>query len=213
MFGFVKSKETLYPNRFGHDFFHAVEEVIGKSYTQSLLSEVSLTEFINNYPPANDEKKFSPKVPSKMFMAYSSMLGARGARGSFVRVGRTQMGMLSKSIRLFVEAINQTKASGDWSAEKLEIGLEALVQYLNSLEGDLAKLSNADAAHFHVTMKHSLTCLDRQSTVPEGSMVTGMIQELAKQVSGGHEFRVTETQCCLMGAAACVFQVDKEPLA
>jgi predicted hydrocarbon binding protein len=212
MFGFVKSKETLYPNRFGHDFFLAVEEVVGKSYTQSFLSKANLSEFINNYPPANDERKFSPNVPSKMYVAYSSTLGGRGSRTAFLRVGRVLVGLLSKSNPLFVEAISKARASGVSLPEKLETALEALVQYLNTFEPDLAKWSNADETNYLVTMKHSLTCLDRQSTMPEGSMVIGMIQELGRQVSGGKEFRVTETQCCLMGAATCVFQLDNEPI-
>ncbi len=212
MFGFGKSKETLYPNRFGHDFFLAVEEVLGKTYTQSLLSKVNLTEFINNYPPANDDRKFSPKVPSKMYVAYSSLMGARGSRTAFLRVGRALIFQYSKGNPIFVEALSQAKASGAALPKKLEIGLDALVHYFNTLESDVAKWSNANDTHYHLTMKHSLTCLDRQSTVPEGSMVTGMMQELAKLVAGGFEYRVSETQCCLMAAESCVFQLDKEPL-
>jgi len=43
-------------------------------------------------------------------------------------------------------------------------------------------------------------------------IAVGILQETLRWVSGGLEFRVDEIHCHAVGAEACVFKIDKEPI-
>ena len=45
------------------------------------------------------------------------------------------------------------------------------------------------------------------------NLTVGLLLEGMSHFGRDQEFRVTETECCAFGAAACVFRLDKEPIA
>ena len=44
-------------------------------------------------------------------------------------------------------------------------------------------------------------------------MAVGIFQECLKWISGGREFRITESRCRAMGDEVCEFIIQKEPIA
>jgi predicted hydrocarbon binding protein len=43
-------------------------------------------------------------------------------------------------------------------------------------------------------------------------MGAGLLQEGLKWLSGGHEFRVSESQCMAMGHTVCEYTIQKMPV-
>jgi predicted hydrocarbon binding protein len=43
-------------------------------------------------------------------------------------------------------------------------------------------------------------------------MMVGMLEEALNRISGGHEFRVAESECQACGAKVCRFVIQKEPI-
>jgi predicted hydrocarbon binding protein len=55
-------------------------------------------------------------------------------------------------------------------------------------------------------------CWGHKTDRPVCYIAVGLLQEALRWVSGGLEFRVDEVECTGMGAKACVFKIDKEPI-
>ena len=77
-----------YPNRMGRVILQAMEEILGHSGVNAVLNLANLPEYINDYPPYNQDLCFPFKHISQLQVGLEAAYGPRAGRGLAVRVGR-----------------------------------------------------------------------------------------------------------------------------
>jgi len=66
--------------------------------------------------------------------------------------------------------------------------------------------------HFLYHIDRCPVCWQRKTDKPVCFIAMGVIQEGARWLSGGREFRVDEISCIAMGNPSCTFVIYKEPV-
>ena len=95
---------------------------------------------------------------------------------------------------------------------KLRIGLNAFAKMFVQLTDQDTVVEERDT-DFVWTIRKCPCCWGRTNEdKPVCYMSTGLLLESLKWVSGGNEFRVTETKCIAVGDDVCEFVIQKEPM-
>lgn len=211
MTAITKSGYTL-PNRLARITLEALEEMVGVNGMHSLLNMAGLSDLIDNYPPANLEREVDFAEFAALNTGLEEMFGERGGRGYALRAGRAT----------FAEALSNFGALAGTADKaftmlplnmKLKIALPALARIFNRISDQRTRVEEkADA--FHYIIHRNPVCWGRtDADRPVCYMQVGLLQEALQRLSGGLEFRVDEAECKAIGQPACVFILQKEPLA
>ena len=96
---------------------------------------------------------------------------------------------------------------------KLRIGIPAMAKIFTQFSDQISTVEEREH-EFVYTIHRCPVCWGRKGTSdkPVCFMAVGLLQEGLKWVSGGSEFRVTESKCVAMGDDVCEFIIYKEPL-
>lgn len=207
----IENSGLYYPNRFAMITLEALEEVMGKNGLNAILNLAHLPNLIDNYPPTNLEKEFDFAHYSMTNLALEEMYGPRGGRGLALRAGRATF---SDALRGF----GAMAGAGDLAFKvlplgaKLKIGLNAMAQIFSQISDQHSTVEEFDT-EFHYVIHQCPVCYGRTGEdKPVCFIAAGLLQEGLKWLSGGSEFRVNESECKAMGAAACRFVIQKEPI-
>ncbi len=199
-----------YPNKIARIYIMAMEDVMGKNGLNAILHLAGLQAYIDNYPPDNLEKQFDFADFTALNAALEDMYGPRGGRGLALRAGRA---CFSQGLKGF----GALAGVGDLAFKvlplgaKLRLGLPAMATVFNTFSDQISEVQDG-GDHYTYTIKRCPVCWGRQADKPICHAAVGLIQEGLRWVSGGHEFRVVETECHAKGDANCVFVVYKEPI-
>lgn len=199
-----------YPNKMGRILLNALEEVIGKNGLNAMLNHIALTEYIDNYPPENLERKFDFAHLTALNIGLEEVYGARGARGLALRAGRA---CFTQGLKNF----GALAGVGDLAFKvlplpvKLKLGFPALAQVFDNFSDQITKVQEFDD-HYLYMIKRCPVCWDRHTDRPVCHFATGILQEGLRWVSGGLEFRVAQTRCHAMGDEDCAFVCYKQPV-
>ena len=95
---------------------------------------------------------------------------------------------------------------------KIKIGLNAMAETFNKTSDQRVRIEE-EQERFLYHIDRCPVCWGRTGeNRPVCYISTGLIKESLKWVSGGHEFRVNESECIAMGNDVCRFIIQKEPL-
>jgi predicted hydrocarbon binding protein len=206
-----ESSEQQYflPNRMGRVIFLAMEEILGHKGVTAILKLVNLPEYINNYPPNNQELLFPFEHISLLQSGLDGAYGPRAGRGLSVRVGRaclkyglrefgTELGLTDLSFRLLpLQA-------------KLKNGSETFAALFNNSTDQRVRLEwNEKYIYWHI--ERCPLCWERQTEVPCCHLAVGLLQEALFWVSGGKYFEVEEKNCIACGDIACTIVINQAP--
>lgn len=207
----IPKSGLYYPNKIARLALLAIEEVMGKNGLNAVLNLAGLTHLIDNYPPDNLERKFDFADFSSINGALEEMYGPRGGRGLALRAGRA---VFNEGLRNF----GALAGVGDLAfkvlplSAKVHIGLPAMAKIFTTTSDQLSTVQEF-SDHFIYTIHRCPVCWGRHVDRPACYIATGLIQEGLKWVSGGREFKVSQTTCHAAGDEKCNFQVMKEPIA
>lgn len=200
-----------YANKFALITLKALEEVMGKNGVNAILNLAHLPHLIDQYPPDNLEREFDFADFSAINWALEEMYGPRGGRGLALRAGRAT----------FADALRNFGALagvGDLAFKvlpleiKLRIGLPAMAKIFTQLTDQYSTVQEYEN-EFVYTIHRCPVCWGRSGVdKPVCFIATGLLQGSLKWVSGGLEFRVTETKCIAMGDPTCDFVIPKKPI-
>ncbi|PWH18377.1 MAG: 4-vinyl reductase [Anaerolineae bacterium] len=200
-----------YANKFALITLKALEEVMGKNGVNAILNLAHLPHLIDQYPPDNLEREFDFADFSAINWALEEMYGPRGGRGLALRAGRAT----------FADALRNFGALagvGDLAFKvlpleiKLRIGLPAMAKIFTQLTDQYSTVQEYED-EFVYTIHRCPVCWGRSGVdKPVCFIATGLLQGSLKWVSGGLEFRVTETKCIAMGDPTCDFVIPKKPI-
>jgi predicted hydrocarbon binding protein len=198
-----------YPNKMGRILLMALEEVLGKNGLNAMLNHIGLTEYMENYPPENLERKFDFAHLTGLNVGLEEVYGVRGARGLALRAGRA---CFTQGLKNF----GALAGAGDLAFKvlplpvKLKLGFPALAQVFDNFSDQITQVQEFDD-HYLYMIKRCPVCWDRHADRPVCHFATGILQEGLRWVSGGLEFRVAQTRCHAMGEPDCAFVCYKQP--
>jgi len=207
----IPKSEYHYANKIVRITILALENVMGKNGVNAILNMAHLPHLIDNYPPNNLEREFNFADFSAINQALEEMYGPRGGRGLALRVGRAAF---ADSLRNF----GALAGVGDLAFKvlplqaKLRIGIPAMAKIFTQISDQHSTVREEEDV-FVYTIHHCPVCWGRKGVdKPVCYIATGLLQEGLKWVSGGNEFKVTETRCIAMGDETCDFDIQKAPL-
>lgn len=199
-----------YPNRIARLFFTAMEDVMGKSAFNALLSLAGLESYVNQPPPDTLARQFDFAYMAAICEALEDIYGARGGRGMALRIGRAT----------FARGLKAFGAMGGMSDPafqalpldtRTQLGLQALAAVFTNFS-DQRTAINEEADYYFVTTDTSPMAWGRTTGKPVCHALTGIIQEGLRWASDGYEYVVQETMCRAAGDSQCVFRVNKKPI-
>jgi predicted hydrocarbon binding protein len=198
-------------NNFGRIALLSYEEVLGKSGLNALLNLASLSNLIDNYPPANMERSFDFADYTAILVALEEIYGPRGGRGLAIRAGRATFNDIYKNYGAMAGVTDLAFKVLPLQL-KIRIGLPAAAKTFSQASDQLTTVQEVENA-FIWTIHRCPSCWTRQGADKPVCYVTvGFLQASLHWVSGGHEFRINESKCCAMGDNTCEFVVQKEPI-
>ena len=179
-----------------------IEDVVGKSGIETILRKANLPQYINNYPPSDENHgghklEYQTQVNRALFEIY----GSRGARAILQRVGRgraqnavDENGALANAVRLATKLLPRRV--------KVKMALEsAAKEYSKQLE--TAVTIEDDGHYLYWQDSHCNNCIDWQSDTPVCYTGVGFIHGLMAWLLEDENFKVEEIACRAKGDPAC----------
>lgn len=207
----VPNSGYYYPNRIARIYLEAMEEVMGRNGLNALLNMTGLNQYTNDLPPGNLDREFDFADFSNLNQGILDIYGARGGRGLSMRGGRATF---DRGLKGF----GALAGVGDWAFKvlpettKLKIGLPAMARVFSQFSDQISRVETFDD-HFLYYIERCPVCWGQKSDRPTCYVATGLLQEGLRWVSSGREYRVEEIACIAAGDSACIFKVNKEPIA
>jgi hypothetical protein len=205
----IPKSGLYYPNKIPRILLMALEDVMGKNGVNAILNLAHLQHLINNYPIDNLDRQFDFADFSAINGALEEMYGPRGGRGLALRAGRAAF---AEGLRNF----GALAGAGDLAFKvlkleaKLRIGIPAMAKVFSTTSDQLSTVQEFDD-HYVYTIHRCPVCWGRTVDKPACFMAVGLLQEGLKWVSGGNEFRVSQSTCHGSGDEVCNFIIFKEP--
>lgn len=198
-------------NRLGRILLRAMEETIGRNGLNALLNLTGGGRYIESPPPDDEALGFDLAQASNLSQALEMVYGPRGARGLALRTGRAMYAPLINGFDLptgFNELAFRLLPVGT----RLKIGVPALARLMTQHSDQGCRVVDR-GTHFEYTVERCPHCWGQTARQPLCHVTVGLLHEALSAFGRGQEFRVAQTSCRAVGAAACVFRVEKEPIA
>ncbi len=200
-----------YPNKIARIYIEAMEDVMGANGLNAVLNLAGLGKYIGNYPPDNLNKEYDFAEFTALNIGLEEMYGPRGGRGLALRAGRA---CFSQGLKNF----GALAGVGDMAFKvlplqaKLKMGIPAMAAIFTQFSDQKSDVEEYDD-HFKYYIRDVCpVCFNRKGDKPICHAAVGLLQEGLRWVSGGHEFRVFESDCIAKGDKHCVFVIYKEPI-
>ncbi len=206
-----KKSGLYYPNKIARIYIEAMEDVMGVNGLNAVLNLAGLGQYIGNYPPDNLNREFDFAEFTALNAGLEEMYGPRGGRGLALRAGRA---CFSQGLKNF----GALAGVGDMAFKvlplqaKLKMGLPAMAAIFSQFSDQKSDVEEYED-HFKYYIRDTCpVCFNRTTDKPLCHAAVGLLQEGLRWVSGGHEFRVYESDCIAKGDQHCVFVIYKEPI-
>ncbi len=199
-----------YPNLMGRILLLATEEIIGRNSVRALLNRIALNEWVQEYPPHNQQRLFPFSAVSKIQTGLEEVYGPRGGKGIAMRAGRS---CFSHGLREFGPALGLTELSFRMMPlpMKLKVGANAFADIFNKYTDQQVRVEMLDRQLLWHIDRCPL-CWERKANEPSCHLAVGLLQEALYWVSGGKLFHVEETQCIACGDNTCTILIDSVPM-
>lgn len=198
-------------NRLGRILLDSMEECLGPNGLNALLNLGGLGGYINARPPDDIALGFDIADVSSLNRALEMVYGPRGGRGLALRGGRALYGRLTDAFDLPI-GFNELAFRLLPVQTRLKIGIPALARLMNQ-HSDVACRVVDRGSHYDYIVDRCPDCWGREAKVVSCHLTVGLLLEAASALGRSQEFRVVETECRAAGAPACVFRVEKAPIA
>jgi predicted hydrocarbon binding protein len=199
-----------YPNRMGRIILLAMEEILGHIGVNAVLNLAGLPEYIDHYPPHNQDLLIPFSHISSLQVGLEHAYGPRAGRGLALRVGRAcfkyglrdfgpELGLTDLAFRLLPLPARLTQGS------------RAFAALFNNFTDQRVRLeSDEENIYWHI--ERCPLCWGRQAEQPLCHLTVGVLQESLLWVSGGKTFQVEEQACVACGDEACIIAITRTPL-
>ena len=198
-------------NRLGRALLDSLQETVGRNGLNALLNLNDLGGYITS-PPADDlALAFDIAVVASLLGALEMVYGPRGARGLALRSGRAMYDLIVDAFDL-PTGFNELAFRLLPLQTRLKIAVPALARILTQ-HSDQTHRAVDRGTYYDYTIERCSVCWGQEAKTPFCHLIAGLLQEALSAFGRGQEFRVVQTECRAVGAAACVFRIDKDPIA
>lgn len=198
-------------NRYGRIFLDSLQDAVGRNGLNALLNLSERGNLITAAPADDLALGFDTAVVSGVLAALELVYGPRGARGLAMRAGRTMFDRLIDGFDL-PTGFNPLAFRLLPQQTRLKIGIPALARLVTQHSDVVCRVTDRGNA-FEYAVERCPDCWGRKSRGPVCNLTVGLLLEAMSSFGRGQEFRVLQTECRAVGAAACVFRLDREPIA
>jgi predicted hydrocarbon binding protein len=198
-------------NRLGRVLLESLEEIIGRNGLNALLNLTDSGRYIEEPPPNDPALGFDLATASNLNRAMEMIYGPRGARGLALRGGRAMYNRLINAFDL-PTGFNEFAFRLLPVQTRLKIGVPALARVLTQHSDQTHRVADRGPC-FDYTVERCAVCWGQEAKGPLCHLTVGLLQEALSAFGRGGEFRIIQTECRAVGAAACVFNIEKEPIA
>jgi predicted hydrocarbon binding protein len=192
-------------------WLETVQSIIGPKGLKSVLNYGHLEEYIDNFPPDNDDLEIPLEDLRYLYLSLLELFGRKGIRGLQMRVGRESARI---SIERRPEVTKPVKLAAHLLSEprKMRLTLEKFSDQIKQRFGyppgaSLIELREEEG-YFLLIDKAWFESEGVTSQVPVCGFLVGMLQHLMKWITG-NEHDVEEVECRSMGCPADVFKISK----
>jgi len=200
-----------YPNKAARITLESLLNVMGKNGLNAILNLAHLPHLIDNYPPNNLEREFDFADFTAVNWALEEMYGPRGGRGLALRAGRATFADVLRNFGALAGVGDLAFKVLPLSA-KMRIGVPTMARIFSQISDQHSTVEEIEN-EFVYTIHRCPQCWGRKGLdKPVCFMGAGLLQEGLKWISGGSEFRVSETKCMAMGDEKCVYIINKTPI-
>jgi predicted hydrocarbon binding protein len=206
----IEPSGYYYTNMIVHFTLEAMEEVMGKNGLNAILNLAGLSHLIDNYPPIDLKKEFEFSEFSMLMGALEEMYGPRGGRGLQLRAGRVGFARGGQKMGAMVGVGDLAFRVLPLSA-RLKAGLPAMAMVFTKFSDQKSTVEDRGDRYIYIIHRCPV-CWGRTADRPICFAAKGLIEEGLHWVSGGHKFKVEETECVAMGGETCTFDIYKEPI-
>lgn len=200
----------FYPNLIARLYLMSLEDVMGRNGVNALLNLSGARHMVNSYPSNNLKREFPFGDLTAISKATETMYGPRGARGMELRAGRyafnlglKEFGPLLGMADLALKLMPMTM--------KMKIVLNATAQTFDRFSDQPTRVEERKGQFLYI-IDRCPVCWGRKSDRPCCHLAQGILEEALTWVTGGHSFHMEEIECRAMGANACIFAIDKDPV-
>jgi predicted hydrocarbon binding protein len=203
-------KQFFYPNNMGRVVLLAMEEILGRGGVNAILNLAALSQYIQDYPPYNQDLEIPFTHISLLQAKLESAYGPRAGRGLAMRVGRA---CFKYGLREFAPELGLTNQSFRLLPlqTKIKTGSEAFAGLFNNYTDQRVSLE-MDEKYIFWQMQRCPLCWGRQTEDPCCHLEVGLLQEALFWVSGGKYFEVEEKKCIACGDSECTIRIARTPI-
>jgi predicted hydrocarbon binding protein len=193
----------------------AAEEVVGHQGLSIVLRQAGLERLINNYPP--NELKLSGLLSYGDYASLSTGLltfYGRAGKSMVMRIGRisAKHGIEQQGALFGLGAVIASKVLP--VPAQIKIGLD-------TIQGGFQKLAQSVGQELHLRVEdrgdrwayiapECAMCAGKESDAAVCWLFHGTLQE-SLHWQTGRDFDIQEVECRALGAAACVYEINKTP--
>ncbi|KPK89919.1 MAG: 4-vinyl reductase [Anaerolineae bacterium SM23_ 63] len=200
----------LYPNKAGRIYLQALEDVMGRNGVSAILNLAGLETWIDNYPPNDMERGIDFAELAAINAALDELYGPRSGHGMARRAG---WATFDQALRNFgaLAGVSDIAFKVLPLSRKVRIGLPVLARVFSHISDQINSVEEREDRYLY-RIHRCPVCWGRQVDAPVCHLVTGLLEESLRWVSGGKNFRVQEMKCIAVGDEACEFVIDKTPI-
>jgi predicted hydrocarbon binding protein len=199
-----------YPNRIARYFLLAMDDVMGQSGLNMVLSLAKQDDYIGHYPADNLTRQFDFASMAAIQQALEDIYGSRGGRGMALRIGRACFSQGMKSFGALA-GMSDPAFRALPRDERCRMGLQALVAVFNKFTDQRSSFEEDDTAYRFI-VEVSPMAWGRRADKPVCHALAGILQECLRWASNGFEYIVYETACHAAGDDHCIFTINKTPI-
>jgi len=199
-----------YPNNMGRIILLGMEEVIGQTSLNDVLSTAHLHHLIQNYPANNFDTEFRFDELSNIQATLEKMYGQRGGHGVALRIGRA---CFKYGLREFGPNLGVTEQEFRLLPlkEKLITGADLLADMFNKYSDQRVRIEESNNQILWY-IDRCPVCWGRHTDATVCHLAVGILQEALYWVSSGRFYSVKESRCIAKGDPSCCIVIDKQPL-
>jgi bacteriochlorophyll 4-vinyl reductase len=187
----------------------STEAALGSSGYHAAVHVAGLDRLLEAPPPNNVKLETPGEDFSALLNAILDMYGEVPTRGLFRRWGGA-FGTTAVKRRLSAMLLRPMLSLLPLQ-RRMRTVLDALVNEANIARGEPLHTLTDRRDQYVLTFNDCLYCANMHPAEPICYTVIGTLEAVLKWGTG-RDFAVRETACAALGAAACVFEIDKQPL-
>jgi bacteriochlorophyll 4-vinyl reductase len=185
------------------------EATLGKSGYHAVIHVAGLDRLLDAPPPDNSKLETPVEDFSALLAGILNMYGESSSRGLFRRWGAA-FGSTALKRRPSAKLLKPMLAVLPLQ-RRVRTVLDALVSEANTARGEPLHTLTDKRDQYVVTFNDCLYCANMHPAEPICYTIVGTLEAVLKW-GAGRDFTVREVKCHARGDAACVFEIDKQPL-